>query len=285
MNYLAHYTKFEFFTNMLKGNVNSSEERHLTFWASSAYDMDDQTEMNYGYPLIQYILREYEKNPNLTKEQRLTELFNALSEIITRPSEKHFLPKTQTPFVVSFTQAFENNYMWENFGDKGKGVCLYFDADKIDDLSRKGNGSYFSNVVYIDEKECDYEVLLPLVNIIIRKAIECHFLVPHLENKSDIPLFKKVYLNSMCPVISAFLKDGQFSREMETRLIFIRDESTSMCREKENGKRVNYMKIEIPLNFLVGITVGPNLEKTNELEEICREKNIKIIDKSEILLI
>ena len=282
MDLLSHYTKFEHFENMLKPNGDSSEERYLTIWASSAYNMDDQTEMNFGFPFIQYVLREYENTPGLTHKQRVLKIINTLPEIIKGPSETHFLPKTKTPFVISFSQAYEDNYMWEKYGDKGKGICLYFDTIKIEEMADKSEKTFLANIAYLAEKGYDFEVWKSLYEIVINEADKCHVLTSIFKYKSDIPRYKKVLMDNMCPIISALIKDSQYFPEREVRLACIRDESISKQRETENGKIINYIEIKIPLNYLAGVTIGSNFERKNELKEICKKNNIRIIDKSEI---
>lgn len=280
MDLLFHYTRLECFKNMLEGDNLSTGEPCLTFWASSAFNMDDQIEMNFGYPLILSVLDEYEKKGNITDEQRLSSILTEIPSHINGPNNKFYLTESNTPFVLSFSRNYDSDYMWNIFADKGRGICLIFDSEELYGLAHKWKKSYFLDVAYLVESNIDYEIWEALVNVIINEANKCHLLMPRLKNKDDILPYKKYVMNSICPVISALIKDGDYLKENEVRWISIQDARHAKSRVC-NGKDKMYIEVKIPLSYLKGIMYSPKFEEIEDLNSLIEKHNL-IITPAEI---
>lgn len=273
MNCLFHYTSFDCFKSMITG----SKERYLTFWASSAYNMDDQIEMNYGYPFIKEVLSVFEAKIKHTHDMRLGDIITKIPKYISKPDEDYFLPKSRTPFVISFSRSYNSDYMWKNYGSKGCGICLLFDADKLYDEARKRESTYLLDVGYYVEKGFDREVWGALLKLVEDQAVLCHTLVPIIDNKKNIQDYKKYILNSLCPIISALIKDESFLQENEVRWISVVDATKKTNhRQRENGLLVEYVNVEIPINCLAGIQVGTSFDYSDELKALCKENGIRL---------
>ena len=272
MNVLGHYTKFDHLEKMLNANSMLSEEPNLFFRANSAFCMDDQMEMNYGYPFIKNVLEEYEKQNHLPSEQCLSSIFNGIPQHISCPNEQYYLSESRTPFVLSFSHNVNSEFMWKKYGEDGKGICLVFDADKIKSLSCQESDTYLFDVAYLS-KDCDYTIWQAIVKAIEEKANECKAIIPIIKYKSDIPRFKENILECLCPVISAVIKEGQYSSEEEVRWISIQD--GKLAKEWNcKGTIRKYIDIQIPLSYLIGIYFGKNFNHNEELLNLCQRYHI-----------
>lgn len=276
---IYHYTKFDSFASMLKNAVSNNK---ITFWASSAYTMDDQMEMAYGYPLLNHLLSEFSKQRNLDNKQRLDILLTKLYCTFSGPDPDYFLPKDRSPFVISFTRALNSDFMWKNYGDEGKGICLFFDQEKIKS-NTDDKMTYLYDVAYVNNEKNDLEIWLALVKLIEDQAKFCQEITPLLKYENDIDRVKMFLLNTLCPIISALVKGEDFTHEEEVRWMKLCDNKEAKCR-KRNCDSINYIDVEIPLDCLVGIETGPNFDRIDELHVLCEEKGL-VLNNANITLV
>ena len=286
MNPVCHYTKFDNLQGIFKDCHGNRHNNYLTFWASSAYCMDDQMEMNFGYPLVQYVLKEFENGKDITDNQSLSKRVTEQIQYIYQPSDKFFLPQSRTPFVISFTREYNNEYFWKNFGDEGKGVCLVFDADKLGNLVKEQNDQFITDIAYLDDNHSDddYVVWSSLIEIVKYEAARAHKLIPIICSDKDKELYKKMVLDSICPIISASVKRGEYRKEHEVRWMSIQDISCANTREKENGENVQYIEQQIPFSCFDGILFGPRFEKDKEFVSLLHENEISLMKSDHIIV-
>lgn len=277
---IYHYTKFDSFASMLKNAVPNN--MNITFWASSAYTMDDQMEMAYGYPLLAHVLSEFTKQRDLDIKQRLDILLTKLSRTFSSPNPDYFLPKDRSPFVISFTRALHSDFMWKNYGDSGKGICLFFDQEKIK-MNTDDKKTFLYDVAYVNDKKIDVEIWHALIKLIEDHAELCKKIIPILTNDIDIDRLKAFLLNTLCPILSALIKGEEFTDENEVRWMKLCDNTEAKCR-KRNGDSINYIDVEIPLDCLVGIETGPNFDRIDELHVLCEEKGL-VLNNANITLV
>ncbi len=274
MDILFHYTSFDCLRSILKGIRQIGGKRYLTLWASSVYEMDDQMEMNYGYPFIQSVVNDYENKISLTLEQRMDKCVREIPNFISGPNDKFFLPKKKTPFVLSFTQSWDSSFMWDKYGDQGKGICLALDANKLQKESERAN-SHIANIAYLKDKAYDYEIWKSLYDSVVNEIKKVHVLVPFLKVKDDVNSLKQVVLETLCPLVSVLIKGSDFEKEQEVRWFSIADGNRSKLREK-NGTIVSFVEIPIPLDCLVGIGCGPCFANGVELTTLCTQYQISL---------
>ena len=277
---LFHYTSFECLRNILNSIQQIDGKRFLSLWASSAYEMDDQTEMNYGYPFIQSVVNDYEDKKALTPEQRMDKCIREIPCFISGPNDKYYLPQKKTPFVLSFTQSWDSSFMWKEYGDQGRGIYLAFDANKLQEESER-TGSHLASIAYLKDKDYDYEIWESLYGCVVNEIRKVHVIVPFLKVKDDANRLKQVVLETMCPLVSALIKGNDFEKEQEVRWVSIADGNRSKSRVKD-GKAVSFIEIPIPLDCLVGIGYGPHFVNKDELITLCAQHQISLT-KSKII--
>lgn|GEM_PF-6899652 len=274
MNVVYHYTSFDCFRSMLKECKNTSTNKSVTFWASSAYDMDDQTEMNFGYPVIKHTLEEYERDYKFQIRQRLIDICTAEPKLITKPDENFFLTEQRTPFVISFSHVHNDEKLWEEYGDHKRGICLLFDADGLAELAHNRTNNFFTDIAYLTHRARDKETMLTLVKIIEEEAKRAQQLIPRFKNEEDITFYKKYILESICPVISAAIKEETFSWENEVRWISLYDNNYANKREVDDERKVDYIEIKIPFKYFISFQCGSKFNRNDELITLCKECNI-----------
>ena len=271
MNPLFHYTKFESLKGMLGGIIRQDTDMCMTVRASSAYCMDDQTEMNYGFPFIKLVIEDLSKQGVINNEKGLIDLFNKTVVPVSKPDRNYFIPAERTPFIISFTHKYNNDRFWEEYGNHGYGICLIFDGDMLSDVAKQKTDAFLLDVAYLYNKP-DYEVWSPLLQVIVMKIAELQFYSPLLKNE-DVNKFQQAILERFCPVISALIKDGDiFAWENEVRWISICNGKTA----KVNDLSKNYIDIRIPINCLKEIISGPKFDKQEELSLICNKYNLEL---------
>ena len=144
---LYHYTSLDAFESIVR---DSTSEQGLCFWASRFDCFGDTREYKLGIEEIHRLLPKLEQR--LPVDRRVAQSFTW--EEICR---NNTLPN---PYVVSFTDKNDNDYMWTHYGCDGRGIVL-----EIDDSQPVVN-DYTKNLMVktclyqgeIDEKELYSEI-------------------------------------------------------------------------------------------------------------------------------
>lgn len=114
---LYHYTSIQALKGMLR---ESPSEKGLCFWASRYDCFGDKEEYKIGIETIKALLPKVENK--LQSDRRVASSFDWDSI-----KENKMLPM---PYVISLTKRCDNNHMWENYADHGRGVVLALDETK-----------------------------------------------------------------------------------------------------------------------------------------------------------
>ena len=166
---LYHYTSFDSLKGILRAQ---SSEKGLCFWATRFDCFGDKEEYKLGITVIKRLLPELEKK--LQPDRRIASSFE-WDEIMGNET----LPY---PYVVSFTDRKDNEFMWEHYACNGKGVVI-----ELDDSQRIVN-EYTKNYFV---KKCLY-----------------------LGELNDADLYKEIeneYFNSAFAALSGPRKDYAFA--------------------------------------------------------------------------
>lgn len=111
---LFHYTSI----NALKGILcNPTSDQGLCFWATRFDCFGDNQEYKLGIDAIKRLLPRLEER--LQPDRRIAHSFeyDEILKNITLP----------LPYVVSFTNTNNSEFMWENYAEHGKGIVLALD--------------------------------------------------------------------------------------------------------------------------------------------------------------
>ena len=114
---LYHYTSKSALESILR---ESPSDQGICFWATRFDCFGDHEEYKLGIETIRRLLPKIESS--LLPDRQIAHLFE-WNEISNNKS--YFWP-----YVISFTSKFDNDYMWKEYGDNGKGVVLALDDSK-----------------------------------------------------------------------------------------------------------------------------------------------------------
>ena len=108
---LYHYTSIQALEGIIR---EAPSDRGLCFWASRYDCFGDQKEYKLGIEVIKKLLPKVERK--LQPDRQIATAF-----VWDDIKVNKMLP---LPYVISFTKRFDNDYMWANYADKGRGVVL-----------------------------------------------------------------------------------------------------------------------------------------------------------------
>lgn len=207
---LYHYTSLEAFKSIVR---DFASEQGICFWASRFDCFGDTREYKLGIEEIHRLLPKLEQR--LPADRRVAPSFTweEVCSNITLPN----------PYVVSFTDKNDNDYMWAHYGCNGRGVVL-----EVDDSQNIVN-EYTKNLVVktclyqgeIDEKalytEIENEYFSAAVQLIsgTQKALMLALLAEYPQ------LFVAIVGRYLLSYVAPRIKWRSYRRERETRIILV----------------------------------------------------------------
>lgn len=250
---LFHYTSLRSFLEIMEG----VRDGKMNLWASSAFAMNDPSEMQLGYEFLRSFLIEFEKGKF---DDKL--LYNLMP-----PCDKHLFKidddiyhfnKGNTPFIVSFSENEDNLPMWLLYGDRGKGICLGFDEVLLDNFFSPPD-FFLQPVAYEDITSYDRNILCSLAESIAIAVGDFYEIKKSLQNKADEDIYARFVLSQICAFVGAFIKNKDYHFENEVRLMVLGNlEDPGVCvRQNMRQRIIPYKEIEVPIDCLKKITLGP----------------------------
>lgn len=253
-----HYTTVKSLCDMLN-TCHKEGNNALTFWASSAYTMNDPTEMGYAYHQIIKKIREYEEKHNISKEKRIFEYMADVKRSRNANFDEnfyisHIYSTCKTPYLISFSENRDDMPMWQMYGDKGKGICLGFEEPKVE----KSQRDFFSDVIYIG-KEYEDSITSRLIDICIENECKsCYSDLQSIVDADKIADRKVETWGTLCALFGGFLKNGSYYYEHEHRFLHIAKDANEVKYRHRNGLIIPY--VEIPIIGLKEIIIGPCID-------------------------
>ena len=269
---LYHYTSFD----SLKGICRApSTDEGLCFWATRFDCFGDKEEYKLGISVIKRLLPELEKR--LQPDRRIASSFE-WDEILGNET----LP---FPYVVSFTDKKDNEYMWEHYACQGRGVVIALD-DSLRIVNEYTKNYYLKKCLYIGDKS-DAELFKEIEDEYLNAAFAA-LTGPQKELalaflSVNPQLFVAIVGRYLLSYVATRIKGERYSREQETRLILAapRQEMIPMVdrfkdvfkqfsvdvdgyeammrnekiRKRENGETVYYQDVYLPGNVLKRVYV------------------------------
>ena len=269
---LYHYTSFD----SLKGICRApSTDKGLCFWATRFDCFGDREEYKLGISVIKQLLPELEKR--VQPDRRIASSFE-WDEIISNET----LP---FPYVVSFSDKKDNEYMWEHYACQGKGVVIALD-DSRQIVNEYTKTYYLRKCLYMGDKS-DVELFKEIEDEYFnaafaaltgpRNELALAFLLTNPQ------LFVAIVGRYLLSYVATRIKGERYSKEQETRLILAapRQEMIPMVerfkdvfkqfsvdvdgyeaimrsekiRRRENGEAVYYQEVYLPGSILREIYV------------------------------
>lgn len=269
---LYHYTTFD----SLKGICRApSTDEGLCFWATRFDCFGDKEEYKLGINVIKRLLPELEKR--LQPDRRIASSFK-FDEVLGNET----LP---FPYVVSFTDKKDNEYMWEHYACQGKGVVIALD-DSRRIVNEYTKNYYLRKCLYMGEKS-DAELFKEIEDEYFNAAFAAltgsrkEWALAFLSTNPQ--LFVAIVGWYLLSYMATRIKGDRYSKEQETRLILAapRQEMIPMAdrfkavfkqfsvdvdgyetmmrseriRRRENGDAVYYQEVYLPGSILRKIYV------------------------------
>lgn len=267
-----HYTSFDSLKGICRG---PSSDQGLCLWATRFDCFGDKEEYKLGISVIKRLLPELEKR--LQPDRRIASSFE-WDEIIGNET----LP---FPYVVSFTDKKDNEYMWEHYACQGKGVVIALDDSRR--IVNEYTKNYYLRTCLYEGDKSDAELFKEIEDEYFnaafaaltgpRKELALAFL-------SENPqVFVAILGRYLLSYVATRIKGERYSKEQETRLILAapRQEMIPMVdrfkevfkqfsmevdgyeammrseriRRRENGEAVYYQEVYLPGGVLKHVYV------------------------------
>ncbi len=220
-DFVYHYTKMPTLVKLLDTrNLEKTKLPILEFHASDIETFNDRSEYNGIRKLLQ----------DINKSKTDVMFQKALNGLV---------------FVISFSLNNDNMFMWQQYADEGRGICLKFNTQKLyQSLIPQKQEPYeyirLGNCIYEETEDlrCKYEKLKCFYeNKVVNKDI--------WDRQDDFIVFQ---------LSSSLLKNKGFKDEREYRLLKTESKYHFACSEHEFHA---YTTINIPFDCLEEIQVGP----------------------------
>lgn len=245
---LYHYTTMNTFYNMIEHSLCYEEgdihPKYITMWATHYAFQNDPTECQLFFEGLKAGVLDYTKKNNIALNDKEKEL-------------------TQHPqynlniFTISFSKQEDDLTMWRGYGQNGDGISLGFDFSKLpstlpmygaDCKERKyWSESEPTYLLYDEIKKCEY---VDTNNIKIAEEA-CNKTLKNIFNKDEWTDVKQAIINN---AYAPIYKNKKHEAEDEYRII--KHQIMPQYRLADN-KLVPYIKINIPIECLKRIIVGP----------------------------
>lgn len=288
---LFHYTSI----NALKGILcNPTSDQGLCFWATRFDCFGDNQEYKLGIDAIKRLLPRLEER--LQPDRRIAHSFE-YDEILNNIT----LP---LPYVVSFTNTNNSEFMWENYAEHGKGIVL-----ALDDSQRIVNeytkhlflrSCWYSGELTDEElyKEIENEYFNAAFNLLGGPLKTFAFTILAVFPQLFVSMIGRYLLSYVAPRI----KGESFKEEKETRVIYAapRMELDSLMepyeeqlktfpidvdafkdamksekvRIRADGKNIYYQDIYLPGTILKEVYVKDH-SQLEIVKEVLEEKGFK----------
>jgi hypothetical protein len=231
---LFHYTTAEACFSIL--NSKSSDDK-LSLWASSAFCMNDASEIIYGLKLIDKVAREF--IPQEFVDQRFTPYHETPNYAMLG-----FLEDT---CVACFCAAPDLLSQWRIYGREGAGYSIGFEPTGIQQANRHMEFDLIPIIYNPEHQE-------QLTRAYFTMARQLH----DSSNVKDESHFYAVALDSAVK-LSLLFKNESFSEEKEWRLVSVRPGIKPKYRSSRWGI-VPYVEIPVESSCIREVWQGPTLD-------------------------
>ena len=219
-----HYTTIDTLYSLLASHKASENKDYFTFWASSALDQNDAEELSLTiddlYDVVLEVEKEREEKVKMLPTVKLSEslYWRPIGEPFYDVKEEladFFKESPNTPFTLSFSRNEDSLLMWSMYANKGNGICLVFDQDKLSSFQT----DFFdtSNRVVYGKDKTNYIEIVRLIYDDYLKQFEQD------TTFSRDKIFKEGFFTykTLLRLISPFVKNKAFEQEQEWRIIFL----------------------------------------------------------------
>ncbi len=272
METVCHYTSIESFQNMIANISHQGDEHFLTFWATSAYALNDPSEFMHGYELLKdSVLPAIEREIGVReKALKLSHVWKNVAgkisaadgtdNLISRIYENH-----ENPFIISFSKQIDFLPMWNAYSNKGNGVCLCFNNNEY---VFKNNEPSILNKLHA--MEVTYGDVDDGIRCTIKELYKEYYQVySGISDKQKREIKMMDYLIALIVVFSAYHKHKAYGYEQESRLVEFRPKDKKVhYRFGKNGQFIPYIEVMVKLKYLERVIVGPCADSDSVIREM-----------------
>lgn len=302
MEHIYHYTSIEAFDKMLK-DMKEAGTSNLKFWASNIHYMNDPHELEFIYDELIKVLPEIEREIGI-KEFPFSSIFSMNSnqgftiDFLKDIRDNVFNRIFKSAFAISFSKKKDYLPMWYLYGNNGCGLCLEIDYEALNKYIGLDAGNLAKRMF-----ELSYDIKEKNIwNKILYFYKSYHdVLSEQSENVNPIEQCR-VFTARVLLELAPFLKHPTYSYEEEVRLFYhviIEGDADDIIAKGDvepmngmlgkynlpevrvrNGLLVPYVEIDIPLNCIKTVIVGPTLYpqlQSEALRVLFRRAGIKDI--------
>ena len=256
---LYHYTTMNTFYNMMEHSLCYEEgdihPKYITMWATHYAYQNDPTE-------CQLFFEELERNVKDYTEKNHIELEDEDKKLVQQTSYGMNI------FTISFSKQEDDLIMWRGYGQNGDGLSLGFDFSTLpstlpmyvaDYKERKCKSESEPTFLLLNEiKKCEY---VDANNINIAEEA-CNRTLKNILNKEEWADVKQAIINNEYAPI---YKNKKYEAEGEYRIV--KHQTMPQYRLADN-KLIPYIKVNVPVNCLKRIVVGPCLKSSEVIMRI-----------------
>jgi hypothetical protein len=288
MSIIYHYTTVDALLGMLK--ECSSCNKKLKMWATHSMFMNDPTEYEYGKEICQDLLRDIEEELGIDGTDRLShsmytdsmkEYFNSCEMGSSNIPTAIYNGK---PYVISLSKLRDDLKMWIPYSNNGRGVAIGFNKEKLnkylEDLRNQEDASYDFTI-----RDCIYK--FDEENFInIKNSLKMYYdIIQQAENisregdeitESDMHAARLEYILLLNSQVASFVKIRDYEYEQEVRCKI--NKAKDIKFRESNGLLIPYVELEIPVEVIDNIIIGPTLDAERmklSLEMLLNAKSVK----------
>lgn len=309
MEHIYHYTSIEAFDKMLK-NMKEAGSSNLKFWASNIHYMNDPHELEFIYDELIKVLPEIEQEIGI-KEFPFSSLFSMNNnqgftiDFLKDIRDKVFNRIFRSAYAISFSKKKDYLPMWSLYGNNGGGLCLEFDYEALKKHIVSDAASLAKRVLELSYDIKDQSIW----NSIISYYKYYHDVLSEQDGNVDPIKQCREFTACVLLELAPYLKHPTYSYEEEVRLFYhviIEGDADDIIAKADvepmdemvgkynlpevrvrNGLLVPYVEIEIPLDCIKAVIVGPTLYpqlQSEALRVLFRKTGVKDIriEESEI---
>ena len=266
-----HYTSIDTLEKIL-ASAQGSEDAYLTLRGTHCVYLNDSTENVLGVILVKRFITKIEDELGIADGERLTHVAQTpdayLATLLRRYDDHRNGPER---FVISFSQDPDNLVMWSMYGNKGNGIALGLDTEKMAQLMT------YENFFNIEEGVCTYLTPKQLIEASSESLPEAYAAIKaryqsitqpevmktmhKLYETESIPdgkmIMQQDQLMHLIKYASIFHKQDCWSNEHEYRLSYESMGVNIQYHKNSMGDYIPHCDVPIPLDALTTVMIGP----------------------------
>lgn len=252
---LYHYTKFETLKKILS---------HRNLRLSHYMKLEDKHEIMLAHKITKETIKNY------MTESNHGEFWDYFYKMFSKTNIFQY-------YVCSLSSQYTNEYLWVNYGDRHKGICIGFNSKFINFIKKTENR--LNKFIRLAKVQYDKNGFVEYINKIINK-------VDLILNRRFIDFNNEHYhflTSELCLFIFSILpklKKESYHPEDEWRIFQICysiefNEKLPKKGRLATPKNYDFCEINIGPKFINEIWLGKNSDKSNECHKLLKSKCYK----------